>query len=355
MNWLYGVLGAGVAIPAALNIATHIMTRPREEGAPNAIPVGAMLHSEKYDHAQYRDKKVMHSPIVRLMQVLWINTEKVDAKNHSTQTPPEHIHEVTNIPYINDGSIYHLLDVYYPEGAQGKLPVIIDVHGGGWMYGDKELNKLYCLALASRGYVVFNMSYALAPDVAVDRQLGDVMKALHYIGEHIGEYPCDTDRILLTGDSAGGMLAAYASVLTQSDELCRVFAAPRPALKYAGLLLTSAVPSMDQGGYMALYMKRLWGSDRKTKETARFMNIGSILPYGKPPRTYMITSAGDILGHDQTVDACKKFTAAGVECKLMDFGGPEGKKLPHVFTVINPYNEIGKKTIDDALDWFALK
>ena len=36
-----------------------------------------------------------------------------------------------------------------------KLPVIIDIHGGGWMYGDKGLNENYCRALADRGYVVF--------------------------------------------------------------------------------------------------------------------------------------------------------------------------------------------------------
>ena len=55
------------------------------------------------------------------------------------------------------------------------------------------------------------------PDV--NEQIKDVMSALKWIGENIDNYPCDCENIMLTGDSAGGMLASYASVLLQSQEL----------------------------------------------------------------------------------------------------------------------------------------
>jgi acetyl esterase/lipase len=334
-----------------LNLFVHSKTKKRDEKSPDMIPIGGMVSSEHYDYSKEADKKTLRSPIVRLMQLLWINTSKSDAKNHSTQTPPPGIKEITNIPYLNDGSIFHLLDVYYPENAEKPLPVIIDVHGGGWMYGDKELNKLYCLALASRGYLVFNMSYSLAPDVTVDAQLRDVMAALRWIGDHIGDYPCDPSTLILTGDSAGGQLASYAVALTGSERLRGVFNAEANTLRYTGLLLTSPVPSMKSGGYMALYMKRLWGSDRKTKECFKYANFSEVAGEAKFPKTYLITSAGDFLGHDQTVAAYETLKGLGVECKLSDFGGEEGKKLEHVFTVINPYNEIGRKTINEALEW----
>ena len=340
-----------VVLLAAINIAVGIATTPREEGSPNTVPIGGMLRSAKFNYSAVADKKTMRSPIVRLMQILWIFTSKADAKNHSTQTPPEHITEINNIPYINDGSVYHLLDVYYPEGTSTPLHVIIDVHGGGWLYGDKELNKLYCLALASRGYTVFNMSYALAPDVTVDEQIRDVMKALQWIGDHLQDYPCDPAHIILTGDSAGGQLASYAAVLSGSEELRRVFGTAAHSMKFFGLLLTSPVPSMNAGGYMALYTKRLWGSDRAQKECFKYANFKEIVTMAALPKTYLITSAGDFLAHDQTVEVTKLLQQQGVKCMLADFGGAEGKKLPHVFTVINPYNDIGKKTIDEALDW----
>ncbi len=346
------VIGIIIFLLLLANIIVHKKTLPRRSDAPDMIPIGGMVCSDTYDYGKNADKKLMRSPIVRLMQLLWINTSKSDAENHSKQTPPENITEITNIPYVNDGSIFHLLDVYYPAGTTEKLPVIIDVHGGGWMYGDKELNKLYCLALANRGYTVFNISYPLCPDVAVDEQLRDVMLALQYIGKHIEEYPCNVSDILLTGDSAGGQLSAYAAVLNESEELRSVFGAVGSELHFSGLLLTSPVPSMNAGGYMSLYTKRLWGSNRKEKPCFQYANLKDIIGFAKLPKTYLITSAGDFLGHDQTVAAYESIKATGVECKLADFGGEEGKKLEHVFTVINPYNEIGVKTIDDALQWF---
>ncbi|MFR5151238.1 MAG: carboxylesterase family protein [Ruminococcus sp.] len=55
------------------------------------------------------------------------------------------------------------LDVYRPKQAQGEdLPVIISVHGGAWMYGDKERYQYYCMSLAQRGFAVVNFTYRLA-------------------------------------------------------------------------------------------------------------------------------------------------------------------------------------------------
>ena len=56
------------------------------------------------------------------------------------------------------------LDVYRQKDATGKLPVIVSVHGGGWVYGDKERYQFYCMDLAERGFAVVNFSYRLAPE-----------------------------------------------------------------------------------------------------------------------------------------------------------------------------------------------
>lgn len=58
-------------------------------------------------------------------------------------------------------------------------PVIIDIHGGGWMYGTKEINKNYCLVLAQNDYVVVNINYRLAPDFSVADQLRDCFSPLN--------------------------------------------------------------------------------------------------------------------------------------------------------------------------------
>lgn len=149
--------------------------------------------------------------------------------------------EVNDLAYIEDGNLYHTLDVLYPADTQpgAKLPVIIDIHGGGWMYATKDLNEYYCRAIADRGFVVFSISYRLAPDVIVPEQLQDCMTALKWINDNKADYPCDTDSVMLTGDSAGGQLSFYSAVLMQSEELREKFNVTDAGLDIDALLLTS--------------------------------------------------------------------------------------------------------------------
>lgn len=71
----------------------------------------------------------------------------------------------------------HTLNLYRPLGAEGPLPVVVDIHGGGWMYGDRELNRAYCMYLASQGWAVMGMSYRLLPEVDLRGQVQDVLPA----------------------------------------------------------------------------------------------------------------------------------------------------------------------------------
>lgn len=282
---------------------------------------------------------------------LWKLTEKSDAKNLASHVAPEGVHEICDIQYIDDGNKYHQLDVYYPEGTTGKIPVIIDVHGGGWMYGDKELNKFYNLELAARGYCVFNMSYRLVRDVTVNEQIQDVMAALEWIGNNIGDYPADASNIMLTGDSAGGMLAAYASCLLSSEELCGIFETSVPSLKLKCVTLTSPVAYMNVPFPTGTYTKMMWG-DYKSKQTAEYMNFDSLLPFAKLPPVLLITSTGDFLAENQTHRAFEDLRKAHVPCKIADYPKFNGKSLPHVFAVLQPASPEGRNCIDLMLGYF---
>ncbi|MGN0464296.1 MAG: alpha/beta hydrolase, partial [Acutalibacteraceae bacterium] len=190
----------------------------------------------------------MREVFLKLADKFWKMCEKSDNKLHASQTEPEGIERICDIDYAGDGDRYHLLDVYYPEGTSEKLPVIIDIHGGGWMYGDKDLNKMYCLNLAKRGFVVFNISYRLVPTVTVNEQLQDVALALRWISENMKDYPCVKDEIMLTGDSAGGQLASFSAILMTSSELREIFRAADCGLKLTALALTSPVTDMNVAG-----------------------------------------------------------------------------------------------------------
>lgn len=340
-----------IAIVATIFIT--VVTRPVDESSDKAVAVGGMITSESIDYKSESAEGLEKNPVVKIMQMVWRFINDGDAKKHEKQTPPV-VEEVKDIPYLDDGNRYHLLDVYYPENTTEKLPVIIDIHGGGWMYADKNLNEYYCKSLADRGFVVFNISYRLVPDVTVNEQIQDCALALKWIGENMADYPCDTENIMLTGDSAGGQLAAYSAVLIQSPELREIFDTVDPGLDITALLLTSPVANMKDGA-MSVYTKALWGKNYKNKPTYEYMNLDEIIDYAKMPPTYLITSSGDSMAHSQTLHTAEMLESKGVEVVLKDYEKFNGKSLPHVFSVLEPFDEIGTQTIDDAVDFYREK
>ena len=286
-----------------------------------------------------------------ICKAFWKTVEKSDTKNIASQTEPEGIKRICNISYIDDGNPLHLLDVYYPENSPEKLPVIIDIHGGGWMYGTKELNKIYCLNLSKRGYTVFNISYRLVPEVTVYEQLKDVMAALEYISLHLGEYPCDADNIMITGDSAGGMLASYATALISSEKLRGVFGTAAPAMKQKALLLTSPVASAKKQGIMSIYTTKMWGKDYKKAPGYGYMNFDEIASEADFPPTCLITSSGDSMARRQTIEQAELLKNKGVDVLLLDYPKYDGVDLPHVFSVLASESNAGKDAIEKALDF----
>lgn len=290
--------------------------------------------------------------VYKIGKEFWKSVKKSDTKRLSTQFPPKNIKEINDIPYICDGDLYHLLDVYYPETAEEKLPVIIDIHGGGWMYGDKELNKIYCMNLAERGFLVFNISYRLVPSVTVNEQLQDIARALRWISENMKNYPCDSKNIMLTGDSAGGQLAAYSAMLTISEEMRNIFDTVDPQMKLDALTLTSPVAYMNSSSPMSVYTSSMWGKNFREKKTYPYMNLSDILPFGQLPPTVLITSSGDLMALEQTKRAYADLRKYSADAKLINFPKFEGKHLPHVFSVIEPQSKAGKIAIDEFISFY---
>ena len=136
-------------------------------------------------------------------------------------TEPENIVKIKDLAYGNDPE--QVLDLYYPSGTGSALPAIVSVHGGGYVYGDKDLYRFYCMSLAQRGFAVVNFSYRLAPGYRFPAQLNDVNAVMQFARSHAEEYFIDPHNIFFVGDSAGAQMAsqylaavtnpAYASLL----------------------------------------------------------------------------------------------------------------------------------------------
>jgi acetyl esterase/lipase len=105
------------------------------------------------------------------------------------------------------------LDVYRPESRQDDCPVLVEIHGGGWIAGDRRLEARPLMAhMAARGWVCVSVDYRIGRTTSWPDQIVDVNTALAWVREHIAEYGGDPDFVAITGGSAGGHLAALAAL-----------------------------------------------------------------------------------------------------------------------------------------------
>lgn len=134
---------------------------------------------------------------------------------HPHARPDAHGVEVlSDIPYLHSGMREHLLDVYRPVDRKGPLPVLLYAHGGGFRMLSKDTHWLMGLAFARRGYVVFNISYRLAPKFRYPAAIDDACAALLWVARNADSYGGDMGRLFLAGESAGANLVTTLAVAT---------------------------------------------------------------------------------------------------------------------------------------------
>ncbi|TAE55915.1 MAG: alpha/beta hydrolase [Bacteroidetes bacterium] len=103
------------------------------------------------------------------------------------------------------------LDVYLPETGEGPFPVIVSIHGGAFLGGDKADGQLIpMLKGLERGYAVVSVNYRLSGEAKFPAQIQDVKAAIRWLRAHAQEYKLDSARIAVWGGSAGGHLSAMA-------------------------------------------------------------------------------------------------------------------------------------------------
>jgi acetyl esterase/lipase len=117
-----------------------------------------------------------------------------------------------NIPYNNDTLQKHLLDIYLPANAKGKLPLVIFIHGGGWMVNDKyaDINymKKTVAEIVSSGFALASIDYRFSTQAVFPAQIQDCNRAVSFLYDNADKYGLDKNRLAVMGFSAGGHLAS---------------------------------------------------------------------------------------------------------------------------------------------------
>ncbi|MBO7678002.1 MAG: alpha/beta hydrolase [Erysipelotrichaceae bacterium] len=277
--------------------------------------------------------------------------KKGDDKRDAGLSTPDDILRKDDILYGDDRK-WQVMDIYYPKNRkQDKLPVIVSVHGGGWVYGDKQRYQYYCMDLAQRGFAVVNFTYRLAPNFKYPAQLEDVNLVFDWVMKHGNEYDLDTDNIFAVGDSAGGhLLSLYCCFLNDPDVAKEYdFKAPE-GLKIKAVGLNCGVYEIrfDEKGLTKTLMKDLLkgkGTEKELKQISPLYHVCEGFP-----ATFVMTATGDFL-LEQAMPMYEALKGKGVEAEYHCYGD-EVNRLPHVFHC-NIRTEDARICNDDECVFFA--
>ncbi len=124
-----------------------------------------------------------------------------------------------DVPYAHR-SPAQKLDIYWPAEGDGPFPVIVSIHGGAFMGGDKrDVQITPMLAALERGYAVVGVNYRMSGEAKFPALVHDVKAAIRWIRANAATYHFDPGRIAVWGGSAGGYLALMAGVTAGVVEL----------------------------------------------------------------------------------------------------------------------------------------
>ena len=255
---------------------------------------------------------------------------KSDRQRDAAIALPTGVTECRNISYGSHGKD-NLLDVYYPEGTGSSLPTIVSIHGGGYVYGSKEVYRRYGMDMAKRGFAFVNFNYRLAPKWKFPTPLHDTNAVLHWVVHNAHRYHLDPRRIILIGDSAGAQLASqYAAIATNPDYAAH-FRMKLPRVKIRALGLNCG---MYDFAVRAVSPRRGIQLDYLGKELPdndpRFRVLESITD--SYPPAFLTTACHDFL-RGNAAPMCAFLREQGIDSEWKCYGTEGDETVGHVFHV----------------------
>ncbi len=138
-----------------------------------------------------------------------------------TGSLPAGIKMEKDLSYIPNGDEAQKLDLYLPEKAADKpLPLVVHIHGGGWVGGSKYPCAVAPMVL--RGYAVASVEYRFSQKAIFPAQIQDCQAAIRWLRAHAKEYNLDTEHVGVVGGSAGGHLSALVGTAGGKDAFPKI-------------------------------------------------------------------------------------------------------------------------------------
>ncbi|MCR4755823.1 MAG: alpha/beta hydrolase [Lachnospiraceae bacterium] len=244
------------------------------------------------------------------------------------------------------------MDIYEPLIFTGtEMPVIINIHGGGLIFGNKNLSEAFCRQLAKRGYLVCSLEYRLIPDVRVYEQFDDVCAGMDCVGRKLIEFDVDFTRIYMVAESAGAYLVTYVAAMKRSGTLQKAIGYEPTRMHIRAMGLISGMFYTTRKDSLGWFLSRsIYGKDERSRGMAEYTNPEHPeIIYNIPP-CYLVTSKADMLER-YTLDFAGELGNKGVEHFLRHMGSDP--KLIHAFPVLRPDISESERVINEIVEWFG--
>ena len=270
---------------------------------------------------------------------------------HGNVPLPKGLGKESDVRYETGGGRFLMTDIIFPKEVPTSAPILVTIHGGALLFGDRKLNLPFRIKMAGLGYLVYSLDYRLINETDFFGAISDICCGLQYVKETAANHNGDPDRIYLMGESAGALLALYAAAMTGSETVREQIGVSCPDIKISGLIFSSGMLYTTRPDYIAaVYKKDLYGQRRKDKEFMKYMNPEHPEVVNSLPAICLTTGRGDFL-RKTTLRYAKALEKAGHPSLLLDYDG--AGKLPHAFVTLYPSSAESRDAIQRIHEWFA--
>lgn len=241
---------------------------------------------------------------------------------------------LSDLSYKDDGDLYHNFDIYYGNSSGNLLPTVVNVHGGGLVYGTKEICKQACVYMAKFGFNVANINYRLLPDVTFRDQIKDVLDGIAYIYDNAYKLNLNPEKIFLTSDSAGSFLTLGAYALMKDENFREIFDIKAKDIAISGMALISPMIGLLKSGSLSLINEPARrGLNEKqipfTDDILKALTDTILLP------TIITTSEEDFI-RDQALSIKNFLDDRNIKNIFLDFKKTDSHPLGHGFAITHP-------------------
>jgi len=230
---------------------------------------------------------------------------------------------VPNVTYLTANNWDAKLDLYLPRDVSGPNATLIYIHGGGWTGGSKESSALTFLPYLEMGWTVVNVEYRLARVSLAPAAVEDCLCALRWVLHNAREYNFDPNKLVVTGNSAGGHLALTTGMIPASAGLDRQCPGPEE-LKVSAIINWYGITDVEDlldGPNRKTYAVAWLSSMENRREVARRVSPIHYVRPGLPPILTIHGDADPTVPYTHAVRLHEALQKAGVPNQLLTIPG----------------------------------